>query len=568
MRFRGRLVAATLLLALLPIAALAFGVRHQMRAQFRQEYRDRAAAMAALVEADIRRVGADIGGRLAQLRTDLAADNRFRLALSGSADRRYVLDYAVSAMRTTGLSMLQVQDAEGRIVSSGHFRNAYDQLDPGLPTALAQSGGASLMETRTPDTSFLALVLSDSVRIGGRGLTLIGGMKTDASYWSRLVGDGPLGIAIVHRADTLVRAGSAVGIDSPIPGSSLPLPLLIRAGDAVTVDEAVLSVEYDAAPLRRLLGSVDRWFLAVAGAMAGVAMLAAWWLAARISRPIGQLADQTRGLDLDRLDVTFDVDRRDEIGDLARLLDAMMERLRASIVRLREAERRAAVGDLARQINHDVKNGLTPIRNVLRHLEEVARERPQELVGVFHERSPTLEQGIAYLEGLSANYARLTPALRRGASDLNSIAADVAKGAAAGTSVVTTRLAPNLPPVAGDPLAVRRIVENVVGNAVESLPDGEGNVVVATECVQGQPPGGSVRVTVTDTGKGMSREELEQAFQGFYTTKAGGTGLGLSIVRRLVMDLGGTLRVVTEPGAGSRVVIDLPAATSTEEPMA
>ncbi len=568
MRFRGRLVAATLLLALLPIAALAFGVRHQMRAQFRQEYRDRAAAMAALVEADIRRVGADIGGRLAQLRTDLAADNRFRLALSGSADRRYVLDYAVSAMRTTGLSMLQVQDAEGRIVSSGHFRNAYDQLDPGLPTALAQSGGASLMETRTPDTSFLALVLSDSVRIGGRGLTLIGGMKTDASYWSRLVGDGPLGIAIVHRADTLVRAGSAVGIDSPIPGSSLPLPLLIRAGDAVTVDEAVLSVEYDAAPLRRLLGSVDRWFLAVAGAMAGVAMLAAWWLAARISRPIGQLADQTRGLDLDRLDVTFDVDRRDEIGDLARLLDAMMERLRASIVRLREAERRAAVGDLARQINHDVKNGLTPIRNVLRHLEEVARERPQELVGVFHERSPTLEQGIAYLEGLSANYARLTPALRRGASDLNGIAADVAKGAAAGTSVVTTRLAPNLPPVAGDPLAVRRIVENVVGNAVESLPDGEGNVVVATECVQGQPPGGSVRVTVTDTGKGMSREELEQAFQGFYTTKAGGTGLGLSIVRRLVMDLGGTLRVVTEPGAGSRVVIDLPAATSTEEPMA
>lgn len=297
-------------------------------------------------------------------------------------------------------------------------------------------------------------------------------------------------------------------------------------------------------------------------------MLAAWWLAARISRPIGQLADQTRGLDLDRLDVTFDVDRRDEIGDLARLLDAMMERLRASIVRLREAERRAAVGDLARQINHDVKNGLTPIRNVLRHLEEVARERPQELVGVFHERSPTLEQGIAYLEGLSANYARLTPALRRGASDLNGIAADVAKGAAAGTSVVTTRLAPNLPPVAGDPLAVRRIVENVVGNAVESLPDGEGNVVVATECVQGQPPGGSVRVTVTDTGKGMSREELEQAFQGFYTTKAGGTGLGLSIVRRLVMDLGGTLRVVTEPGAGSRVVIDLPAATSTEEPMA
>ncbi len=565
MKFRGRLVAATLLLALLPIAALAVGVRYQMREQFRQEHRNRAAAMAALVEADIRNVGADIAGRLDQLSTDLAADNRFRLALSGSADRRYVLDYAVSAMRTTGLSMLQVQDAEGRIVSSGHFRNAYDQLDPGLLRALGQAVDPALLEARTPDTTFLALVLSDSVRIAGRTLTLVGGTKADAAYWSRLVGDGPLSITIAHRGDTLVRVGSAVGVDAPIPGSTFPLPLLVRVGDAVTVDEAVLSVEYDATALRQLLGSVDRWFLAVAGAMAGVAMLAAWWLAARISRPIGRLADQTRGLDLDRLDVTFDVDRRDEIGQLARLLDAMMERLRTSIVRLRDAERRAAVGDLARQINHDIKNGLTPIRNVLRHLEEVARGRPQDLAGVFHERSKTLEQGIAYLEGLSANYARLMPAIARGACDLNGIASEVAKGATAGTSIVTVRLAADLPLVAGDPVAVRRIVENVVGNAVESLPDGQGEVVVATERVQGEEPGGSVRVTVTDTGKGMSRDELERAFHGFYTTKPGGTGLGLSIVRRLVMDLGGTLRVTTEPGAGSQVVIELPAAGTTEE---
>lgn len=565
MRFRSRLLAATLLLALVPIAALAIGVRHQMRERLRDEYRDRAAAMAALVEAEILRLGADIAGRLAQLGTDLAADNRFRLAASGSADRRYVLDYAASAMRTTGLSMFQIQAADGRIVSSGHFRNAYDQLDPGLPRALVRSGGPALLEARTPDTTFLALAQSDSVRIGGRTLTLVGGMKADASLWGRLVGEGPLGITIVHRTDTLVRAGSAFAIGSPIPGSSLPIPLLRRDGDVVTVDEAVLTVGFDPTPLEQLLGSVDRWFLAVAGAMAGVAMLAALWLAARISRPIAQLADRTKGLDLDRLDVVFDMDRRDEIGDLARLLDAMMERLRSSIVRLREAERRAAVGDLARQINHDIKNGLTPIRNVLRHFEHVAREQPEEMVAVFRERSQTLEQGIAYLEGLSANYARLTPTLRQGTCNLNGIAVDVARGAAVGTSVVTTRLEPNLPPVAGDPVAVRRIVENVVGNAVESLADGGGEVVVATESVGAGAPGSSVRVTITDTGKGMSREELERAFQDFYTTKSGGTGLGLSIVRRLVLDLGGTLRVITERGAGSSVVIELPAAPAAKE---
>ena len=67
-----------------------------------------------------------------------------------------------------------------------------------------------------------------------------------------------------------------------------------------------------------------------------------------------------------------------------------------------------------------------------------------------------------------------------------------------------------------------------------------------------------VRVLVADTGRGMTRAELDRAFDDFYTTKATGTGLGLSIVRRLVLDLGGALRVETEPGAGTRIAVDLP----------
>jgi signal transduction histidine kinase len=69
-----------------------------------------------------------------------------------------------------------------------------------------------------------------------------------------------------------------------------------------------------------------------------------------------------------------------------------------------------------------------------------------------------------------------------------------------------------------------------------------------------------VRITVADTGPGMTQSELDRAFDDFYTTKPGGTGLGLSIVRRLILDLNGTLRVETEPGAGTRVIIELPAA--------
>ena len=72
------------------------------------------------------------------------------------------------------------------------------------------------------------------------------------------------------------------------------------------------------------------------------------------------------------------------------------------------------------------------------------------------------------------------------------------------------------------------------------------------------PAGAGVRLTVQDSGPGMSPDELERAFRDFYTTKPDGTGLGLSVVRRLVADLGGALRVETEPGRGSRFIVEIP----------
>jgi signal transduction histidine kinase len=113
-------------------------------------------------------------------------------------------------------------------------------------------------------------------------------------------------------------------------------------------------------------------------------------------------------------------------------------------------------------------------------------------------------------------------------------------------------------------VAVRRILENLVGNAVDSVAGRNGTVEVSTEPARRDGREPIVRVTIADTGPGMSRAELDRAFDDFYTTKDGGTGLGLSIVRRLVLDLGGTLRVDTRPGEGTRVTVELPAPAGEE----
>jgi signal transduction histidine kinase len=101
-----------------------------------------------------------------------------------------------------------------------------------------------------------------------------------------------------------------------------------------------------------------------------------------------------------------------------------------------------------------------------------------------------------------------------------------------------------------------------VNNAIDSVTGRPGGLVtVSTEPASGPDGAAGVRITVSDTGPGMTRTELDRAFDDFYTTKPQGTGLGLSIVRRLILDLNGTLRVETEPGAGTRVVVELPTAS-------
>ena len=82
----------------------------------------------------------------------------------------------------------------------------------------------------------------------------------------------------------------------------------------------------------------------------------------------------------------FPTRRRDEVGKLARVLNAMVGRLRDGARRLADAEHRATLGEVARQVNHDLRNGITPVRNVLRHLGETAEREPDRLVDVFIRR--------------------------------------------------------------------------------------------------------------------------------------------------------------------------------------
>ncbi len=137
---------------------------------------------------------------------------------------------------------------------------------------------------------------------------------------------------------------------------------------------------------------------------------------------------------------------------------------------------------------------------------------------------------------------------------MNAIVRDASTAARdAYSTPLRLQLQADLPPVFGDPLALRRILDNLVANAAQSLTAADGAITISTASDDRV-----VRMLVADTGRGMTQDELTRALAGFYSTKPHGTGLGLSVVRRLVADHGGAVHVDTAPRRGTIVIIELP----------
>ena len=496
MTFRTRLLAGFGVVVLVPLAVFGLGIRREMSGRLAAEYERRVGALADVIRADVTRQSEGIAARLAALKGALAADNRFRVAAIQGGDRAYVLDYAGDAMRLTGLDFLQIVDDDGHIVSSGHFRNEYDR-----PAALPIPAGPALVRGSTAEGPILALARTDSLRLGGRRFTLVGGTRVDSLFLARLARDPELAVAVVLPGDS-VAPDSSGSVVAELP----PLPYVEAGAAGGTARIVVTHPQSLLADLRR---NVNLWFAVAVLVSALAAVLMAGWLSTRFSRP------------------------------------------------MTEMERRVVMGDLARQVNHDIKNGLAPLRNVFRHFAQVVQGEPATLPRVFAERQSTVESSIGYLETLAANYARLYPQAEQRPTDVNAVAREALRHVAgADHAELRTDLPDGLPPVRADALALRRVIENLLGNALDSLEGRPGTVTVATA----KGDDGRVCLSVRDTGRGMTKAELDRAFDDFYTTKPDGTGLGLSIVRRLVLDSNGTLKVESERGKGSQFIVELPVA--------
>jgi signal transduction histidine kinase len=278
------------------------------------------------------------------------------------------------------------------------------------------------------------------------------------------------------------------------------------------------------------------------------------YAARRLTRPLATLADGTKQVAAGDLEVELAGEGTDEFGQLVAAFNAMTRDLRRTTERAVRAERESAWRRMASQVAHEIKNPLTPMRLMIQQMEADVRRDPAHAQEAIRRTAPVLLRQIEGLDRIArdfANFARL-PKRRTERLDAGALVREVTalhSGAAANGIDVRCDVPEGLPPVWWDEEELRRVLLNVVLNAVESIEGGGEVLLTARPERRGATAG--VLVTVRDDGAGIPPENIERLFEPQFSTKTHGTGLGLAIVSRIVQDMGGSVDVESQPGEGT-----------------
>ncbi len=310
------------------------------------------------------------------------------------------------------------------------------------------------------------------------------------------------------------------------------------------------------------------WAAAIAGLVALSWLVYARAMAARLARITDRVERYAGGARNEPLPV----DRRDEIGRLARSVGRMQERIDQRVAELEQARAAAEESDRKRRelvanMSHEVR---TPLNAIIGMAGEMDVERMEE---ADRERIAVVRRSAQRLRGLVDDlllHARTSEGrlvLEPVPTDVRTVVMDIAQAHLAGATAkglalrADVRSLPDLLTV--DPLRLHQVVDNLVGNAVRFTTSGHVDIRAAMDA------DGALRIVVSDTGPGIEASLQPLVFERFERAAASertdGAGLGLAITKRLVEAMGGSITLESAPGAGSRFSVVIPMAGGAVE---
>lgn len=304
--------------------------------------------------------------------------------------------------------------------------------------------------------------------------------------------------------------------------------------------------------IQQFLVSVINIFVLLLAISAITAIFAANW----ITNPLQMLQERFSKINLGQSNQRIVYNHDDEIGALVKSYNQKIEELELAAQQLAQSERESAWRDMAKQVAHEIKNPLTPMKLSVQHLMRSFDPSDVNSQEKINKVSQSLIEQIDALTKIAnefSNFAKM-PKPQFEMIDLIQVILNSTELFRQGTATVISTRLPESCYIKGDKEQLLRVFNNLVKNSLQATSEKEGGFVR----IDVKKEDKRVVITVSDNGTGMSEEQKQKIFTPYFTTKSTGSGIGLAMVKQIVLNHEGIIYFESEKNIGTSFIIELP----------
>jgi signal transduction histidine kinase len=420
--------------------------------------------------------------------------------------------------------------------------------------------------------------LSKAIQVGVEEVTSKGStdeMKLQ-NYLKKLNAKGLKEISIISNADEIIASTNPMKVGEEVGHVRKERIIKAELGEPVSKEGKVYNVilpvvagnehygyihlKINVEDFSEILASNSIKRTVATSLVFGLGIILAIFLSWMYTKPIHNVVNAARSVAAGDLTPELTTDRKDEIGELTKAFNYMVQKLReerALEEKLREAEHLSGIAQLGKSIAHEIRNPLNFISLSIDHLKTKYIPNQGEDKEKFESLITSIKHEIQRLNKLAGDFLDYGKSLRLTLQDvdidglINEVISLVSAKAEKDGIKISFKNG-GLPKLSADPELIKACIFNVIINAFQAMP-GNGTLRVTTKVSNGK-----ACIIIEDTGIGVSKENLPKLFDPFFSTKSTGLGLGLAMTKRVIEGHGGRADFQSTEGKGSTMTISLP----------
>lgn len=290
-----------------------------------------------------------------------------------------------------------------------------------------------------------------------------------------------------------------------------------------------------------------------------LSIITAIFISNYVTKPLKLIQDKLKNIRLGKTNEPIEWKENDEIGSLVTEYNRMISELSKSAELLARSERESAWREMAKQVAHEIKNPLTPMKLSIQHLQRTYKDQAPDMDEKMERLTKTIVEQIDTLSSIAnefSNFANM-PKASFEAVDLSQVLQNVVglyKNSAVSDIIFRNNISGETL-VSADKEQLIRAFNNLLKNAVQAIPENKKGVIEITLSKENN----FLLATVSDNGTGIPDDVLEKIFVPNFTTKTGGMGLGLAMVKNIVETIGGRIWFETSQNKGTTFFVSVPA---------